>query len=82
MKPAIRAVGSDQDESALLRLLSRIILRVDVVQAPRSRGVNLNDGIFVKEDIVRHAGSECEEAADGQRLTLAMIRSLSHSQTD
>src|SRR4029453_18264782 len=77
----IRPRAQDQ-ASALLRLLSRIILRVDVAEAPRAGGVDLHDGVFVKEEIVRHAGSKREEAARGQRLSLALIGSLSHSQTD
>src|SRR5207247_6365178 len=78
MQPAASAIHDEH----VIASLSRIILWVDVVDTPRPGGVDLHDGIFVKEDRVRHARRKCEEAADGQRLSLAVIRSLSHSQTD
>src|SRR5262245_8711762 len=69
-------------ESQLLGLHARIVLWIDVVKVPRPVCADLENRVFVKEDIVRHTRDECEEAPRGQKLGLALIGSFSHAQTE
>src|SRR5262245_9161523 len=60
--------------------LTWIVLWVDVYKVPRAHGVDLNHGLFVGIDKMAHTRGQRKEAASGQRLDLAPIGGLSHSQ--
>src|SRR5215218_6124813 len=63
--------GRPLDRQPLLRLLlPRIVLRVDVIDPPRPRAVELDDRVRLGRGEVGHAGREGEEAAPRQRLGL------------
>src|SRR5262249_47145277 len=49
----------------LLRLLARVVLRVDVGESPWTDGADSYNRFFVDEDIVRHAWRKGEETARG-----------------
>src|SRR5262245_57718009 len=66
----------------LLRLLARIVLRVDVSDAPRAGAVELDDRLVVGEGKVRRAGRKRDETAGGQRLGLALVGGLAHAQAE
>src|SRR5262245_40657386 len=57
----------------LLGLLARIVLGIDVDEVPRPVGADLDNGVFVNEDMMRHTRGECDEAPRGQGLRLAVI---------
>src|SRR5262245_43321861 len=63
--------------STSLRLLPRIVLRVDVGKSPGTVGTDLYNRLFFHEDIVRHAWRKGVETARGQGLRLARIGGLS-----
>src|SRR5262245_54425109 len=64
--------------STSLRLLPRIVLRVDVGESPWTFGADLYNRLFFHEDIVRHAWRTGEETARGPGLGLAAIEGLAH----
>src|SRR5262245_33124433 len=64
--------------STSLRLLPRIVLRVDVGKSPGTVGADLYNRLFFHGDIVRHAWRKDVETACGQGLRLARIGGLSH----
>src|SRR5215467_16183274 len=66
----------------LLRLLARVVLRVDVGESPWTDGADLYNSLFVDEDIVRHAWRKGEETACGQGLGLAPIGGLSRRSSE
>ena len=59
--------------STSLRLLPRVVLRVDVGESPWAFGADLYNRLFFHEDIVRHAWRKGVETARGQGLRLARI---------
>src|SRR5262249_57118696 len=63
-------------------LLPRIVRRVDVGEAPRTRAVEPDDRVLVGKGKVRQAGRKGEEAARRQRLTLALVGLLTHSEAE
>src|SRR5262249_3911221 len=63
-------------------LLPGIVRRVDVGEAPRARAVELDARVLVGKGKVRQAGRKGEEAARRQRLTLALVGPLTHSQAE
>src|SRR5262249_2839603 len=64
----------------LLCLLSRIVLGVDVIDAPRTGTVELDYRFVVGEEIVCRTWVEREEATRGQNLSLAVVGRRSHAQ--
>src|SRR5262249_52336045 len=62
--------------STSLRLLPRIVLRVDVGKSPGTIGADLYNRLFFHEDIVRRVWRKGEETARGQSLRLARIGGL------
>src|SRR5262245_6906491 len=66
----------------LLRLLARVVLRVDVGELPWTDGADLYNRLFVDENIVRHAWRKSEETARRQGLGLALVGRLAHPQTE
>src|SRR5262249_40079020 len=74
--PAVVDTGEGQSRcktSALLGLLPRIILRVDVGESPRTDGGDLYNRLIADEDIMRRARRKGEETAGGQGLGTALI---------
>src|SRR5262249_27598115 len=64
----------------LLGLLTRIVLWIDVVDAPRTSAVELQNRVFVGEEKVLRTGRQRKEAARGKNLGLVVIGRSSHSQ--
>src|SRR5262249_13814229 len=63
-----------------LRLLARVVLRVDVIDDRWSDRARLKDRLLLEKGEVRHAWGHCEKRAGRQSLRLSRIRSFSHSQ--
>src|SRR5262245_38061540 len=66
--------------STSLRLLPRIVIRVDVGKSPGTVGADLYSRLFVDEDVVCRAWRKSLETARGKRLRPALIGGLSHPQ--
>src|SRR5262245_40588037 len=64
----------------LLRLRTRIVLRIDVVDTPRTGAVDLNNRFFVGEEIVLRTRVQRKEATRGENLSLVVIGRRSHRQ--
>src|SRR5262249_44989290 len=52
----------------------------DVIDTPRPSAVDLDDGFFIGEGIMRHAGRKREEASSRQWLGVALIRNVAHAE--
>src|SRR6516165_9716371 len=65
---------------SLLHLLTRIVLWIDVVDAPRTDTVELQNGVFVGEEIVCRAGGQRKKAARGNELSFVVIGRRTHAQ--
>jgi hypothetical protein len=58
----------------------RVIFGICVIDTPRPSAVDLDDGFFIREGLVRHAGREREEASSRQRLGVALSCNVAHAE--
>src|SRR5215813_5698023 len=79
-KSAGTLVGALPTGVLSLRFLSGVIFGIYVIDTPRPSAVDLDDGFFIREGIVRHAGRKREEASSRQRLGVALIRNVAHAE--
>lgn len=52
------AALASQEKAKRSHLFARIVLRVDVIEAPWTQGIDLNHRLFVCVDIVGHTGRQ------------------------
>src|SRR5262249_12742769 len=64
----------------LLSFLTRIILCIDVIDAPWTGAVELDNRLFVGEEIVLQTGGQRKDAARWKYLILVVIGRRSHAQ--
>src|SRR5215475_5782990 len=76
----LRGGKSREAGSRLLSFLTRIVLWIEVIDAPRTGAVELDDCLFVGEEIVLRTGGQRKEAARGKNLSLVVISRRSHPQ--